>query len=450
MSTTSDSGRVLRPRPSRNNLSSANGSANGSSASSTSTLPSSSSRVTAQDEAATSPQASASSAAAEAVESITATVKTTAADAKARIQARSAVIDRVHYPAPSVQAYQRLAIAWLCLTVLIGTLTSIITSGSAITAFRGRLPAASNRITLSSSHLPGPLSGISLDYILPSYFANKRNAFNVIFVKKAWGWTTLLWGIHWIAGIISARQVTKGSLSRNEMRKYIYRPIKRWALATIWWLLFTTWAFGPGLSDRILIYSGARCVDSSLSSSDTLQSNAQSSNPNLAVLDYHHCISPSWKAVERNQASAGDEVGALPTDGIPLPTTTPQSTDAPHKHHYKSAEHGHQRKSAYWVGGHDLSGHAFLLSMSTLFLLSEIAPTMAQTYLSSSSTPSVSKRIEQGSKNRRYAALAIVLLISLWYWMLLMTSLYFHTPQEKFTGLLAGIVGWWVSFSLAA
>lgn len=199
------------------------------------------------------------------------------------------------------------------------------------------------------------------------------------------------------------------------------------------------------------MYSGARCVDASLSSSDTLKTNAQSSNPNLAILDYHHCISPSWRAVERDASSAGDEVGSLPTTAaIPLPTVVPGLEAG--GVHSKHQDHHHHRpqRSAYWVGGHDLSGHAFLLSMSTLFLLSEIAPTLAQTYLSSSSTPSVAKRIEQASRNRRYAALAIVMLISLWYWMLLMTSLYFHTPQEKFTGLLAGVVGWWLSFSLAA
>lgn len=193
------------------------------------------------------------------------------------------------------------------------------------------------------------------------------------------------------------------------------------------------------------MYSGAKCVDSSISS-DSLKDNAQSSNPNLAVLDYHHCISPSWKAGHSGMASARDEIGLndLPGSSVPLPTAVPHAGNLDAQTH-----HGHHRKSAYWVGGHDLSGHAFLLSMSSLFLLSEIAPTLSQTYLSSSSQPSMSRRIEQGSRNRRYAALAIVALISLWYWMLLMTSLYFHTPQEKFTGLLAGIVGWWVSFSLS-
>lgn len=104
MSGTSESGRVLRPRASRSNLSS-NGNANGSSS-----LPAaastSSSRVTnSRDEAASTSQA------------IPAALKIDAEEVRARIQARAAVVDRVHEPAPAMQAYHRLAVAWLVLTV---------------------------------------------------------------------------------------------------------------------------------------------------------------------------------------------------------------------------------------------------------------------------------------------------------------------------------------------
>ena len=30
-----------------------------------------------------------------------------------------------------------------------------------------------------------------------------------------------------------------------------------------------------------------------------------------------------------------------------------------------------------------------------------------------------------------------------------MTSLYFHTPQEKISGFAAGMVAWWSSYALA-
>lgn len=202
----------------------------------------------------------------------------------------------------------------------------------------------------------------------------------------------------------------------------------------------TTWAFGPGLSDRILVYSGAQCMESSLSS-DALQDQAQTSNPNLAILDHSHCIAPSWqKDVRRTAETAAAAQGEVGFD------QHVQAHSHSHSHTHADAKDVNRKKRAYWVGGHDLSGHAFLLSMSTLFLLSEVAPTLSATYLSSTSGPSTARRIELASRHRRYAALGAVTLVSLWFWMLLMTSLYFHTPQEKFTGLLAGVVGWYVSF----
>lgn len=48
----------------------------------------------------------------------TTSVTTSAEDVKARLAAaRNVAIDRIHDPAPSVEAYHRLAIAWLFLTV---------------------------------------------------------------------------------------------------------------------------------------------------------------------------------------------------------------------------------------------------------------------------------------------------------------------------------------------
>jgi hypothetical protein len=120
MSSTSDNGRVLRPRASRNNLA-----MNGETSSSRSTTPSntaasastSSSRVaggSAADGHATSPP---KAVAEEAIQTIRTTLKTTAEDVKARLESRNTAVDRLHDPAPSMQAYHRLAIAWLVLTV---------------------------------------------------------------------------------------------------------------------------------------------------------------------------------------------------------------------------------------------------------------------------------------------------------------------------------------------
>lgn len=66
-----------------------------------------------------------------------------------------------------------------------------------------------------------------------------------------------------------------------------------------------------------------------------------------------------------------------------------------------------------WTGGHDLSGHVFLLTHASLYLMSELWPVLAR----------------QGY--RGWQTKTVLGVVGLWWWMLLMTSLYFHTWVEK-------------------
>lgn len=68
-----------------------------------------------------------------------------------------------------------------------------------------------------------------------------------------------------------------------------------------------------------------------------------------------------------------------------------------------------------WSGGHDLSGHTFLLTHASMFLWSEVAPTV------------VAGR-RRGWGRGTWGVLAV---LGLWWWMLLMTGIYFHTWREK-------------------
>ena len=117
---------------------------------------------------------------------------------------------------------------------LLGTLSSLLFSSSSMTSFRGRLPAASSSISFSKSYIPGPLAALDLSILSPSYFANKRNLFNVIFVKKAWLWTTIAWGVHWLAGLVLGDENARGT---EWKRQVVYRPLSRYILATVYWLL---------------------------------------------------------------------------------------------------------------------------------------------------------------------------------------------------------------------
>jgi hypothetical protein len=76
--------------------------------------------------------------------------------------------------------------------------------------------------------------------------------------------------------------------------------------------------------------------------------------------------------------------------------------------------------------GHDVSGHIFLLTLCIFFLADQIA-------LSLKPRPAVMSRIHATALN---AALA---LLGIWWWMSLMTAVYFHTPMEKITGF--GMLG---------
>ncbi|KAI9490526.1 inositol phospholipid synthesis and fat-storage-inducing TM-domain-containing protein [Zychaea mexicana] len=72
-----------------------------------------------------------------------------------------------------------------------------------------------------------------------------------------------------------------------------------------------------------------------------------------------------------------------------------------------------------WHGGHDVSGHCVLLIHASLFLWEEA--------------------MRQSDRRKRIFALA---LLGLWYWMLAMTSVYFHGYRELLSGAFFGVLGW--------
>lgn len=95
--------------------------------------------------------------------------------------------------------------------------------------------------------------------------------------------------------------------------------------------------------------------------------------------------------------------------------------------------------SAKWVGGHDVSGHTFLLMLSAYIIYLTLKPCFA--HFSGADSISASARNEKAplqkgaSAVHRVAVYSSVALLVLWIWMLLVTCMYFHTPVEKLTGL---------------
>lgn len=199
------------------------------------------------------------------------------------------------------------------------------------------------------------------------------------------------------------------------------RAMVRWGLVTTWWVLVTQWCFGPALIDRSFLFTGGKC----------------------------------------ELAEAKLEAGAGVT-GKDIFTAVACKT-----------------AGGKWRGGHDISGHVFLLVLGSYFLLQEVGWVYLNHWKRGAAGGVVELRDErsiimhdgavksatvegerdgsEGGETARprsaWDALALggklaggVFVLSLW--MILMTAIFFHTWIEKLTGLLVASGGLYVIYIL--
>ncbi|KAF8967915.1 inositol phospholipid synthesis and fat-storage-inducing TM-domain-containing protein [Flammula alnicola] len=201
------------------------------------------------------------------------------------------------------------------------------------------------------------------------YFATKTNPLNVYFIKKSWGWTSALF----LFSYLTAPPQTR---TKDRLFKYL-------TLTGIW-LLFTSWFFGPALFERLTVLSGGECVFT-LPSGDlitvpnelcyTKSTITHHTHPDLFV-DTTTFPSEGWRVIPRLRR------------------------------------------------GHDISGHVFLLTMSTLFLVDQLRPSF---------------KVGRWSSIHTWAIAANIVLVAIWLFATYTTSVYFHSPFEKFSGYLLGV-----------
>lgn len=227
----------------------------------------------------------------------------------------------------------------------------------------------------------------------PSYFARKDNLFNVLFVKRGWLWITVAFG----AFVATHPTFRNNDNSNNNnggggfMRTV--RATMRWALVTGWWILVTQWCFGPPLIDRGFRVTGGKCE-------------------------------VAYDAMSMGTANRKELVTAAAC----------------------------RTAGGSWSGGHDISGHVFLLVLGSCFLLQEVVWVVvrAGTSLVSSGDDravvmgdgavkgaGVESDPTNGSAtlaHERHLGLGgqfTLGVVGLSLWMLLMTAVYFHTWFEK-------------------
>ncbi|KAL6867018.1 alpha-galactosidase [Trichoderma novae-zelandiae] len=227
--------------------------------------------------------------------------------------------------------------------------------------------------------------------IAPNYFARKNNVFNVVFVKRGWGWVTF-------AFVFSLLMQPTGRAPPAVVLARRIRAGMRWVAVTGWWFFVTQWFFGPPIIDRSFRWTGGKCE--------------------LAQREV--TVGGGSSVKEMLTAVACKAAGGR------------------------------------WKGGHDISGHVFLLVLGTAFLMQEVGwpalrfsgwlaeercIVMPDGAVKSASVESETA-IGEGAGEPAFNIGGKTALgcIALSLWMLLMTAIYFHTWFEKFTGLFTAII----------
>ncbi|KAL4747270.1 hypothetical protein BDW72DRAFT_17807 [Aspergillus terricola var. indicus] len=215
-----------------------------------------------------------------------------------------------------------------------------------------------------------------------NYFARKDNIFNLFFVKLGWIWFTLAF---------AALLLTYPPSSHRGRRQA--QALSRYALATTAWYFMTQWFFGPAIIDRSFVITGGKCEDV------------------LSEL--------------RNVQTEKGVIGAGVEDfGVYLTATACKAA------------------GGAWRGGHDVSGHVFMLVLVTAVLGFEALGILAQENEAeneASASANAKTAGEAGNEVRTWTLRFVGGVVGLGWWMLLMTAIWFHTWLEKANGLLISL-----------
>lgn len=158
--------------------------------------------------------------------------------------------------------------------------------------------------------------------------------------------------------------------------------ITAWLVETAAWVLFTNWFFGPAVIERIVVASGGECI--------------------LHTPAGDHISIPTEYCFTRSTISPETHPSLFTTTASLFPPVDFRATPRLRK-------------------GHDVSGHIFLLAMSILFLADQLRH---------------SYHARKAWSTAHKVAIALNgVLIATWLFACWTTSVYFHSPGEKVSGL---------------
>lgn len=270
------------------------------------------------------------------------------------------------------------------ITLLVGSLFSMISPTA-------RASRASSGTSPSGALAPSLAADLHISESPVNYFARKNNIFNVYFVKIGWLWTTLAF-----ASLLICQPAYRSSSQQQTRSRRILQAVLRYAFATSVWYLMTQWFFGPAIIDRGFVVTGGKC--------EQVMDKVENLGPQASE-------SPSAQLETLFSAAACKAAGGA------------------------------------WAGGHDISGHVFMLVLATAFLSFEAIGVGA--FAAPSTTPqdkgeasrtrkssdpaslSVDEQSDSSDPLRRWCLRLVWGVVGLGWWMLFMTAIWFHTWLEK-------------------
>lgn len=284
-------------------------------------------------------------------------------------------------PAPSP-----VVLAVYPVTLLLGSLFSVISP----TAQATRASPAHNSDP-SGPLAPSLAADLHLSESPANYFARKNNIFNLYFVKIGWVWLTLAFA----SLLLFQPAYNSSSPSQTQQQARFRRTLQailRYAIATTVWYFMTQWFFGPAIIDRSFVVTGGTCEQ------------------------------------------ALDQVGRAASDASASVQLETLFTAAACK-----------AAGGAWKGGHDISGHVFMLVLATAVLVFEAVGAGAVSTLGTradgerlrerkASDPDTSGPNDQHDTPgtaRTWSIRLVWGVVILGWWMLFMTAIWFHTWLEK-------------------
>ncbi|QKX56646.1 uncharacterized protein TRUGW13939_03752 [Talaromyces rugulosus] len=233
-----------------------------------------------------------------------------------------------------------------------------------------------------------------------NYFARKNNIFNLYFVKIGWVWITFAF----FALLLTQPYFTKAPSGLRGKRSA--QALLRYSIVTLAWFLTTQWFFGPAVIDRAFVLTGGKC--------ESLTPLAAAAGGGLAV--------DSWEEIKLIFTAAACKVAG----GV-------------------------------WRGGHDVSGHVFMLVLGSAFLGFETLGA-SRSYLNvagseakakdDSDDDSTSDNEDDDDSVPIFARRFAWGVAGLSWWMLFMTAIWFHTWLEKLSGLAISLGVAYVTYLL--